>query len=348
MDLLNYSIGLPFLLCISYLHHFPLHKTRPINTSNFCVFPLLAFWFCSSPGMNLPTVQLLSLKQGDRLLSIDLYPGLFKSGVPHSLHWSLCVFYIASLSERSKALLLVNGPKGNFNFFVDWVLERYWLFFTFCHYWLRTTPAPLVIQRPACHYPSAQSICTYRRWRAWIHRDIRASAWTLDWARHCPEPEPQDLSDHVCEPATTVGVLVEIEGLEGSLTHTPAAEGELQLTVLIMRSTGCSLPRWSRPAHPRIPSPCWSCTGLPRLPSLHGCSPALHQPIPPLKPPRRSHQASLFAFSVSVSLFISPRSAGIWRHLRCDPNGIMPSEGPFGVKRIMAAILKGYSKPKCS
>ncbi len=47
-----------------------------------------------------------------------------------------------------------------------------------------------------------------------------------------PEPEPQECSGQVCEPATqsvSKGVLVAIEGLEGSPTHTPAAEGKLQL-----------------------------------------------------------------------------------------------------------------------
>ncbi|XP_016110248.1 vegetative cell wall protein gp1-like [Sinocyclocheilus grahami] len=47
-----------------------------------------------------------------------------------------------------------------------------------------------------------------------------------------PEPGPQDRSNQVREPITSPvpkGVLVEIEGLEGSPTHTPAAEGELQL-----------------------------------------------------------------------------------------------------------------------
>ncbi len=48
-----------------------------------------------------------------------------------------------------------------------------------------------------------------------------------------PEPELDDATDQGCEPATlciAVGLLVEIVGLEGSPAHTPAAEGELQLT----------------------------------------------------------------------------------------------------------------------
>ncbi len=43
-----------------------------------------------------------------------------------------------------------------------------------------------------------------------------------------PEPEPQEFSDQVREPASSSvpeGGLVEIESLEGSPTHTPAAEG---------------------------------------------------------------------------------------------------------------------------
>lgn len=47
-----------------------------------------------------------------------------------------------------------------------------------------------------------------------------------------PEPELDDATDQVCEPTTpcdTVEVLVEIEDLVGSPTHTPTTEGELQL-----------------------------------------------------------------------------------------------------------------------
>ncbi len=47
-----------------------------------------------------------------------------------------------------------------------------------------------------------------------------------------PEPEPQDKSDQVREPAAPSIVweaLVEIEGMVLKPVHTPTAEGELQL-----------------------------------------------------------------------------------------------------------------------
>ncbi len=47
-----------------------------------------------------------------------------------------------------------------------------------------------------------------------------------------PEPEPQDKSDQVREPATpsiALGVLVEFEGMVLNPVHSPTAEGELQL-----------------------------------------------------------------------------------------------------------------------
>ncbi len=54
-----------------------------------------------------------------------------------------------------------------------------------------------------------------------------------------PEPEPQDKSDQVREPAAPsigLGALVEIEGMVLKPVHTPTAEGELQLD---LKKTDC-------------------------------------------------------------------------------------------------------------
>ncbi|ROL23514.1 CD81 protein [Anabarilius grahami] len=65
-----------------------------------------------------------------------------------------------------------------------------------------------------------------------------------------PEPEPDGKSDQVCEPATSsisVGVLVEYEGMDWSLTHTPAAENELCLASVLCKEVEDVIPKSLQP-----------------------------------------------------------------------------------------------------
>ncbi len=90
-----------------------------------CIFPYVYFYFSSSsPGMDLPAVQLLCLEQIDRSLEDHTRDFLDLVCLTHFLDHSLCVFYITSLSERCKARLSANGPKKDFAAFAEWVLEN--------------------------------------------------------------------------------------------------------------------------------------------------------------------------------------------------------------------------------
>ncbi len=124
-----------------------------------------------------------------------------------------------------------------------------------------------------------------------------------------PEPEPQECSDQVREPATSSvpeGVLVEIEGLEGSPAHTPAAEGELQLAtgkyieelldifeVDLIDWVGEVVPPSScTPVSPLVP-PSPESPASPLAPSSY-CAPV----FPPS--PTSSPKSSQFLYSVSA------------------------------------------------
>ncbi len=109
------------------------------------------------------------------------------------------------------------------------------------------------------------------------------------------EPEPQECSDQVREPATPSipeGVLVEIEGLEGSPAHTPAAEVELQLATglyieELMDIFDMDLIDWVGEVIPSVPESPVS----PLVPSS-SCAPVF--------PPTSSPKSSQFLISVSA------------------------------------------------
>ncbi len=79
--------------------------------------------------MDNPNIALLCLEQGDRPLEDHTQDFLHLACLSHYPDRSLCVFYHASLSERSKARVPADGPRDNFAAFVEWVLEKNGLFF---------------------------------------------------------------------------------------------------------------------------------------------------------------------------------------------------------------------------
>ncbi len=171
--------------------------------------------------MDIPAVQLLCLEQQDRSLEDHTRDFLDLACLKHFPDRSLGIFYITSLSERCKARLPANGPEENF---VEWVLERNGLYFSIC-------PTEEVISSPTHEPETSQpsSRCTELLPEPTADGEPEPAATEPIIAT---EPEPQASSDQVREPATSSvpeGVLVVIEGLEGSPAHTPATEGELQL-----------------------------------------------------------------------------------------------------------------------
>ncbi|XP_016142516.1 proteoglycan 4-like [Sinocyclocheilus grahami] len=138
------------------------------------------------------------------------------------------MFYYVGLNTATKAKLSGKGPRGSFATFMKWMLENNGSQFT-------VWPAEENICSPTPEPETSQpsSHCTEQSSEPTADGEPEPAA-TREPASEPPtepimalEPEPQDPSDKVCEPETLPvpeGVLLEIEGLEGSPTHTPAAE----------------------------------------------------------------------------------------------------------------------------
>ncbi len=273
--------------------------------------------------MDLPAVQLLCLEQRDRSLEDHTRDFLNLACLTHFPDRSLCVFYISSLSERCKARLPANGPKEDFAAFMEWVLENNGSPLTVC-------PSEEDISSPT-HVPETSQLssrCTESLPEATATEPIIAT-----------ELEPQASSDQVREQATLSvpeGVLVVIEGLEGSPAHSPATEGELQLVFgnhieELMDIFEMDLIDWfgevlpsapKSPVSPLVPSspesPVSSLVpSSPESPASPLVPPSSSPPVfppslplpPPLEPVSSSAQASL----VPVSSSAHPQSASTGR-----------------------------------
>ncbi|XP_016124666.1 uncharacterized protein [Sinocyclocheilus grahami] len=239
-------------------------------------------------------IQLLCLEQQDCSLEDHTRDFVDLACLTHFPDCSLCIFYHTSLSERCKARLPTNGPKEDFAAFVEWVLERNGLCLSVC-------PAEEDISSPTHEPETSQpsSRCTEQMPEPTADGEPEPTATEPIVA---PEPEPLELSDQVREPATSPvpkGVLVEIEGLQGSPAHTPAAEGELQLVTgphyeELMDCFKVDLIDWfgealaSSPTSPLVPSsscPPVSPPSLPLLPPLKELvSSSAPSPLVPVSP----------------------------------------------------------------
>ncbi len=104
--------------------------------------------------MDNPNVALLCLEQRDRSLETHTRDFLELACLTHYPDRSLCVFYIFSLSEWSKARLPGKGPWDNFAACVEWVLENNGLYFSICPAEDISSPTP----KPVTSQPS--SLCT--------------------------------------------------------------------------------------------------------------------------------------------------------------------------------------------
>ncbi len=82
--------------------------------------------------MDLPAVQLLLLEQGDHSLEDHTRDFLDPACFTYYPDHSLCIFYETGLSEQLKACLPINGPRGSFAEYVEWVLAVFGLPFTVC------------------------------------------------------------------------------------------------------------------------------------------------------------------------------------------------------------------------
>lgn len=76
--------------------------------------------------MDMAIVCLLLLKQGAPSRTLIL------ACLNHCLEHSVCIFLHTSLNERSKACLTIEGPRGSFTAYVEWVLAQCDSLFTVC------------------------------------------------------------------------------------------------------------------------------------------------------------------------------------------------------------------------
>ncbi len=104
--------------------------------------------------MDNPNVALLCLEQRDRTLETHTRDFLELACQTHYPDRSLCVFYISSLSEWSKACLPGSGPRDNFATCLEWVLENNGLYFSICPAEDISSPTP----KPVTSQPSSR--CT--------------------------------------------------------------------------------------------------------------------------------------------------------------------------------------------
>lgn len=145
--------------------------------------------------------------------------------MPHYPDCSLCIFYYTRLTKRSKARLPGNGPLGNFTTFVVWVLVNNRSAFTVC-------PAEEDI---TSHTPDLEpsqlppTPCTEP-----VPEPLQTRSLSLPLCQrqrlHLSQSLPRSPKFHeLAASFVQVVVLVEYKGIEGSLAHTPVAEGELYL-----------------------------------------------------------------------------------------------------------------------
>ncbi|ROI15684.1 hypothetical protein DPX16_20222 [Anabarilius grahami] len=294
-----------------------------------------------------PAVSLLCLEQKDRSLEEHTMDFLELACLTHYPDRSLCVFYIASLSERSRARLPGSGPQKDFAACVEWVLINNNSAFTI-------GPAEPISTTPPNPAPS-QLTPSQTELKPDPTTDTEpahaAEKAPASPAEPCftPEPEPIMMSDQVSESATTPvpeGVLVELEGSEGSPAYIPAAECEGHMDTgrqfnyleedlidwfseVISADTPVSPVLQVSPAFPVSPVPYVS----PAPPMSADCPPSLplppplfHQPIStaatPLVPvcPSSPPQPSLYGAADSMRGFQSPA----W-HGREDPLSSPPA-----------------------
>ncbi|KTF97464.1 hypothetical protein cypCar_00023353 [Cyprinus carpio] len=154
--------------------------------------------------------------KGSKIKHQDEFDMLYLQDFPDH---SLCAFYYASLSERCKARLPGNGPKEDFATFMEWVRENNGSQFTVC-------PPEEDISSPTPEPETSQlsSRCAEQV----LQPTTEPKPDMITEPIIAPELGLESATDQVCELATPciVGVLVEIEGLEGGPAHNPAAEAQ--------------------------------------------------------------------------------------------------------------------------
>ncbi|ROL51942.1 hypothetical protein DPX16_19461 [Anabarilius grahami] len=180
--------------------------------------------------MDIPAVALLCLEQTDRSLESHTRDFLELACLTHFPDRSLCVFYISSLSERSRTRLPGSGPPEDFAAFVEWVLVCNSSPFTIGpaedDFATSPTPLPETNQPPPANYatetlfePTADCGDQPPERDEPVPR-IRTECFIAS------EPRPLTQSDQVREPATPFvveGVIVELEGWEESPAHDTTA-----------------------------------------------------------------------------------------------------------------------------
>ncbi|ROL52380.1 hypothetical protein DPX16_6609 [Anabarilius grahami] len=173
-----------------------------------------------------PAVALLSLEQRDRSLESHTLDFLELACLTHYPDRSLCVFYISSLSERSRARLPGSGPQKDFAALVAWVLVSNDSSFTVgpAEDDFATSPTPL----PEASQPPSTNVTTEMFHVPTADRGGQPTAMDEPGPRKgsdstiAPEPTSQQGSDQVSEPVTSPdgeGALVEREGWEESSAH---------------------------------------------------------------------------------------------------------------------------------
>ncbi|ROL49044.1 hypothetical protein DPX16_16659 [Anabarilius grahami] len=173
-----------------------------------------------------PAVALLCLEQRDRSLESHTLDFLELACLTHYPDRSLCVFYISSLSERSRARLPGSGPQKDFAALVEWVLVSNDSPFTVgpAEDDFATSPTPL----PEASQPPSTNVTTEMFHVPTADRGGQPTAMDEPGPRKgsdstiAPEPTSQQGSDQVREPVTSPdgeGLLVELEGWEESSAH---------------------------------------------------------------------------------------------------------------------------------
>ncbi|KAL0161536.1 hypothetical protein M9458_045261 [Cirrhinus mrigala] len=170
-----------------------------------------------------PEFILLRLKQGD--LPLEGYTIMFQL-VAHTTSYpndALCAFYDASLNASCRAPSSEDGPRADFDAFVEWTLARNRSSFPACSMknLAGATPGPEPSQPPPKHAEHAHEPTVGGK------PEPRATELPIAMESELHEP-----SDQVREPpivTATVGSSVECEYAEDSITHCTTAEGELNL-----------------------------------------------------------------------------------------------------------------------
>lgn len=152
------------------------------------------------------------------------YLGIYQFGV-HD-------FYTI-LSKSTKADLLVDSPRGDFDMFLEWVLVYVR---DVRSAWLRTAsppPLPWLTARPVTANTLYKAIgCAHCGWACC---DV-STRGNNHYADITLEPKPNRFPDQVCEsetPTITDVVLVKFQSIEKSPAHTPIIEAGLQLDFVV-------------------------------------------------------------------------------------------------------------------